>query len=125
MRPIKGTLVNSVDPDQAATDQDLHCLRQIQEFLLNVVILKSNPIHLILEMDLPKELKQKSPFGITGLSVFSFSTSVRASARQNQQIRPIMKTCLYNLDPLKPRFYILKLRFTGVYIIFLISAQKH
>ena len=36
----------------------------------------------------------------------------------------IMKTCLYNFDPLKPHFYIVKLRFTGVYIIFLISAQN-
>ena len=32
----------------------------------------------------------------------------------------ITKTCLYNFDPLK-----LHLGFTGVYIIFLISAQKH
>ena len=37
----------------------------------------------------------------------------------------ITKICLYNFDPLKPHFYIVKLRFTGVYIIFLISAQKH
>ena len=37
----------------------------------------------------------------------------------------IMKTCLYNFDPHKPHFYIVKLGFTGVYIIFLISAQKH
>ena len=37
----------------------------------------------------------------------------------------ITKTCLYNIDPLKPHFYIIKLGFTGVYIIFLISAQKH
>ena len=36
----------------------------------------------------------------------------------------IKKTCLYNFDPLKPHFYIVKLGFTGVYIIFLISAQK-
>ena len=36
-----------------------------------------------------------------------------------------MKTGLYNVDPLKPHFYIVKLGFTGVYIIFLISAQKH
>ena len=37
-----------------------------------------------------------------------------------------MKTCLYNFDPLKPHFYIAKLGFTGVYIVFfLISAQKH
>ena len=35
------------------------------------------------------------------------------------------KTCLYNFDPLKPHFYIIKLGFTGVYIIFLMFAQKH
>ena len=37
----------------------------------------------------------------------------------------ITKTCLYNIDRLKPHYYIAKLGFTGVYIIFLISAQKH
>ena len=37
----------------------------------------------------------------------------------------ITKAYLYNLDPLKPHFYTVKLGFTGVYIIFLISAQKH
>ena len=36
----------------------------------------------------------------------------------------IMKTCLYNVDPRKPHFYMVKLGFTGVYIIFLISAQN-
>ena len=36
-----------------------------------------------------------------------------------------MKTYLYNFDPLKPHFYIVKLGFTGVYINFLISTQKH
>ena len=37
----------------------------------------------------------------------------------------ITKTRLYDFDPLKPHFYIGKLGFTGVFIIFLISAQKH
>ena len=37
----------------------------------------------------------------------------------------ITKTYLYNFDPIKPHFHIVKLGFTGVYIIFLISAQKH
>ena len=37
----------------------------------------------------------------------------------------ITKTYLYNSDPLKPHFYILKLGFTWVYIIVLISTQKH
>ena len=39
--------------------------------------------------------------------------------------RCVTKTCLYNFDPLKPHFYIVKLGFTRVNIIFLISAQKH
>ena len=34
------------------------------------------------------------------------------------------KTYLYNFDPLKPHFYIVNLGFTGVYIIFLISAKN-
>ena len=36
----------------------------------------------------------------------------------------ITKTWLYNFDPLEPHFYIVKLGFTGVYIIFRISAQN-
>ena len=36
----------------------------------------------------------------------------------------ITKTYLYKFDPLKPHFYIVKLGFTGVYIIFLISGQN-
>ena len=58
------------------------------------------------------------------------STSVCALAPGQRQLKVssallITKTCLYNFDPLKPHFYIVKLGFTGVYIIFLISAQKH
>ena len=37
----------------------------------------------------------------------------------------ITKTRLYNTDPLKPHFYIVKQGLTGVYIIFFTSAQKH
>ena len=39
----------------------------------------------------------------------------------------ITKIYLYTFDPLKPHIYIVKLGFTGVYmyIIYLISAQKH
>ena len=36
----------------------------------------------------------------------------------------ITKTCLYNVYPLKPHFYRVKVGFTGVYINFLISAQN-
>ena len=37
----------------------------------------------------------------------------------------ITKARLYNFDPIQPEFYIVKLRFTGVYIIFLILVKKH
>ena len=40
------------------------------------------------------------------------------------KFKVITKTYIYNFDPLKPHFYIVKLGFTGVYIIFLISAQN-
>ena len=36
----------------------------------------------------------------------------------------ITKTCLYNFDPLKPHFYIVKLGFTGVYIIFVFLLKN-
>ena len=35
------------------------------------------------------------------------------------------RTYLYDFDTHKPHFDIVKLGFTGAYIIFLISAQKH
>ena len=35
----------------------------------------------------------------------------------------ITKTRLYDFDPLKPHFYIVKLGFTGVYLIFLILLK--
>ena len=36
----------------------------------------------------------------------------------------VTKTYLYDFDPLKPHFYIVKLGFTWVYVVFLISAQN-
>ena len=42
----------------------------------------------------------------------------------NNKNKSSQKTCLYNFDPLKPHFYIVKLGFTEVYIIFLISGQN-
>ena len=37
----------------------------------------------------------------------------------------LRKARLYNLNLVKPHFYIVNLEFTGINIIFLISAQKH
>ena len=41
------------------------------------------------------------------------------------EIHTSQKNAYIILTPLKPHFYIVKLGFTGVNIIFLISAQKH
>ena len=41
-----------------------------------------------------------------------------------KKVRIITKTRLYNFDPLKPHFYIVKQGFTGVYIIFLILLKN-
>ena len=40
------------------------------------------------------------------------------------ELHLITKTRLYNFEPLKPHFYIVKLGFTGVYIISLIYVQN-
>ena len=58
--------------------------------------------------------------GGEGLNLF-FSSGTPKAASTNKHI--ITKTCLYNLDPAKSYFYIGKLGFTGVYIIF--SKKKH
>ena len=52
------------------------------------------------------------------------STSWHGFLIMHIEISSITKTCLYNFDPLKPHFYIVKLGSSGVYIIFLISAQN-
>ena len=47
-------------------------------------------------------------------SLFTFAT-----LWSNSEDDTITKICLYKIWPLKPHFYIVKQRFTGVYIIFL------
>ena len=49
---------------------------------------------------------------------------VVALVKHSKFVIMIQQTHLYNFDPHKPHLYIVKLGFTGVYIIFLISAQK-
>ena len=44
--------------------------------------------------------------------------------RSCRECPSITKTRLYNVDPLKPHFYIAKLGCTGVYIIFLILLKN-
>ena len=58
-------------------------------------------------------------------SAWVFAVWSESSLRIAKEARILItKTHLYNFDPLKPHFYIVKLGFTGVYIIFLISAQN-
>ena len=60
-----------------------------------------------------------------GLEVKIWDTSIKCSYAAVTFLNAyITRTCLYNFDPLKPHFYIVKLGFTGVYISFHISAQK-
>ena len=51
------------------------------------------------------------------------SSSSSSVCRSLQLCCCIMK--IYNFHPLKPHFYIVKLGFTGVYIIFLILPKKN
>ena len=48
-----------------------------------------------------------------------------ALTKKKKEKDNITKTCLYNVDSLKPHFYIVKLEFTGVYIIFFLFLLKN
>ena len=53
------------------------------------------------------------------------STKPNEDELTEESIDDITKICLYNFDLHKPHFYIVKLGFKEVYIIFLIFARKH
>ena len=69
--------------------------------------------------------KNLHPEGVLSFKSRAYFGSKQFISFKSSPIINITKTCLYNFDPLKPHFYIVKLGFTGVYIIFLISCQKH
>ena len=68
--------------------------------------------------------------GFTGVYIIFFISAQNIDCGYSLELHRlcmglfITKTCLYNFNPLKPHFYVVKLGFTGVYIIFLISAQN-
>ena len=80
------------------------------------------------------KLKVQKKFGKATITYRCLPSIRRGEANKQEYIQiehtvkgnaaSITKTCLYNVDPLKPHFYIVKVRFTGVYIIFLISARR-
>ena len=64
----------------------------------------------------------KNSMVITFLKTFA---SILKCASEKSTSFLITKTYLYNFDPFKPHFYIVKLGFTGVYIIFFYFCSKH
>ena len=103
---IAGLVANSADPDQTplsvVSDLGLKCsLRPVCPNMQGNLI-KSNPL-------------RNRPGHNPALWYHFWMKSTY-----------VTKTYLYtsNFDPVKPYFYIVKLGFTGVYIIFLISAQN-
>ena len=75
---------------------------------------------------LSPDFKKTSRWDISHEILFErFKVAKPNFAVQPYTIPIITKTGLYNFDPFKPHFYVVNLGFTGVYNIFLISAQKH
>ena len=63
---------------------------------------------------------------LLGINRDILKRSTLCGPKYNNKLRvPSRKHTYIIFDPLKPHFYIVKLGFTGVYIIFVISAQKH
>ena len=59
-------------------------------------------------------------------SYCKFSVQLRQIRQMIASVRELItRTCYMMLTPLKPHFYIVKLGFTRVYIIFITQAQKH
>ena len=70
-----------------------------------------------------KNKKKKTVINIRNwLAVHAYVAMVRLWLFVILFLQTITKIYLYDFDPLKSHFYIVKLEFTGVYIIFLISA---
>ena len=73
-----------------------------------------------------QNVKQISHFEVTFTRFTGALSCIQKIPTANMaSCQTITKTYLYNFDPLKPQFYIVKLGITGVYIIFLISAKKY
>ena len=72
---------------------------------------------------MPRNIVIKPGLAVLHLTHLRRATSDCHAMKGKNKIT-ITKTRLYNFDPLKPHFYIVKLGFTRVYIIFLISAEK-
>ena len=114
---------------QKATDLDEHCLqKQDISGFSRTRHYENTPIQIYWNFHHQKN----ENFQIKNSDIFHISAqnkdcgySLRVPIIYVFEQKYITKTYLYNYDPLKPHFYLVKLGFTGIYIIFLISAQKH
>ena len=57
-------------------------------------------------------------------AVSDFKQHYKYIKKDTQKKTTITNTCLYNFDPLKPHFYMVKLGFTGAYIFFLFLLKN-
>ena len=55
---------------------------------------------------------------------FRTTSFLTISVLKFEPVHIITKACLYNIDPLRPHYYKVKLGFTGVYIIFLLLPKN-
>ena len=108
---------NSVDLAQTAPEGAVWSGSTL--FVIHQSNLRNNCIKSKIE-DPPHPPHQKS----MEQRVRNFRIFTVAIARLNKLVVGITKTFLYNFDPLKSHFYIVKLGFTGVYIIFLILLKN-
>ena len=117
------------------TDYSCLCSYDVETKIYDAASAKGNVIGFMYEFDCKPIVKvgnTDKTFETIGhehqVPVHCYCFPIWASPLHNPSISfypVITETSQYNFDLLIPHFYIVKLGFTGVYIIFLISAQKH
>ena len=137
---------NCVDPDQtpkyAASDQGLHCLPITQQIYTHSQVVKwifveENYNEMCLKyitkfiIKFPWKWNFESNEGSTKSAYVPYKDSDQYACSRSLLSfhclsKDITKTCLYNFDPLKPHFYIVKLEFTGYtfLILFLVKNRS-
>ena len=102
------------DPNNEDLVQTSHPLSPIGVFLFRLFYLFSFQINVA-------KLYREALTNLHGSRMVSFTFHVIGPNRINLSIT---KTRLYNVDPLKPHFYIIKLGFTGYTIFFLFLLKN-
>ena len=110
-------MAKSLNPDETAHEpshQDYtFCKKKKKKLFWSIGLIESIAVLL---------LSMVSGHVISNFIINHYFLHWRYSSTKQQKITT--KTCLYNFDPLKPHFYIVKLGFTGVYIFFLFLLKN-